>query len=75
MAVMFARSYILQLSDNVKRKQEQMLRSGIYPSRPPYGYKRVPISKDQTEIVVDEYASKVVQKTYERYATSSFSIE
>jgi hypothetical protein len=27
MAVMFARSYVLQLSDNVKRKQEQMLRS------------------------------------------------
>lgn len=75
MAVMFARSYVLQLSDNVKRKQEQMLRSGIYPSRPPYGYKRVPISKDKTEIVIDEYASKVVKKAYEWYATSGFSIE
>ena len=75
MAVMFARSYVLQLSDNVKRKQEQMLRSGIYPSQPPYGYKRVPVSKDKTEIVIDEYASKIVQKAYEWYATSSFSME
>lgn len=75
MAVMFARSYVLQLSDNVKRKQEQMLRSGIYPSQPPYGYKRVPIAKDKTEIVIDEYASKIVQKAYEWYATSSFSME
>lgn len=75
MAVMFARSYVLQLSDNVKRKQEQMLRSGIYPSRPPFGYKRVPISKDKTEIVIDEYNSKIVQKAYEWYATSGFSME
>lgn len=75
MAVMFARSYVLQLSDNVKRKQEQMLRSGIYPSQPPYGYKRVPIAKDKTEIVIDEFASKVVQKAYEWYATGSFSME
>jgi len=75
MAVMFARSYVLQLSDNVKRKQEQMLRSGTYPSRPPFGYKRVPISKDKTEIVIDEYNSKIVQKAYEWYATSGFSME
>ncbi len=74
MAVMFARSYVLQLSDNVKRKQEQMLRSGIYPSRPPYGYKRVPIAKDKTEIVVDEYTSKIVQKVYEWYSTGAYSM-
>jgi len=77
MAVMFARSYVLQLSDNVKRKQEQMLRSGIYPSRPPYGYKRVPIpgNEKKTHIVIDEYASKIVQKAYEWYATSSYSMD
>ena len=75
MAVMFARSYVLQLSDNVKRKQEQMLRSGIYPSQPPYGYKRVHIAKDKTEIVIDEFTSRIVQKAYEWYATSSFSMD
>ena len=37
------------ISDNVKRAQEQMLRSGIYPSKPPIGYKRVPISKDKKD--------------------------
>lgn len=75
MAVMFARSYVLQLSDNVKRKQEQMLRSGIYPSQPPYGYKRVPIAKDRTEIVIDEYASIIVRKAYEWYASGSYSMD
>lgn len=75
MGVMFARSYVLQLSDNVKRKQDQLLRSGIYPARPPYGYKRVPIAKDKTEIVVDEYAAKIVKKVYEWYSTKAFSME
>lgn len=75
MGVMFARSYVLQLSDNVKRKQDQLLRSGIYPSRPPYGYKRIPISKDKTEIVIDDYAAKIVKKLYEWYSTKTFSLE
>ncbi|MDD3434547.1 MAG: recombinase family protein, partial [Candidatus Pacebacteria bacterium] len=70
-----AKYYSDAISDNVKRAQEQMLRMGTYPSRPSYGYKREPISKDKTEIVVDVFASKVVQKAYEWYATSSFSME
>lgn len=70
-----AKYYSDAISDNVKRAQEQMLRMGTYPSRPSYGYKREPISKDKTEIVVDDFASKVVQKAYEWYATSSFSME
>lgn len=70
-----AKYYSDAISDNVKRAQEQMLRMGTYPARPPYGYKRVPISKDKTEIVVDEFASKVVQKAFEWYATSSFSMD
>jgi len=70
-----AKYYSDAISDNVKRAQEQMLRMGTYPSRPSYGYKREPIGKDKTEIVVDDFASKVVQKAYEWYATSSFSME
>ncbi len=70
-----AKYYSDAISDNVKRAQEQMLRSGTYPARPPYGYVRVPISKDKTEITVDEYGSRIVQKVYEWYATSSFSME
>ena len=77
MAVMFARSYVLQLSDNVKRKQEQMLRDGIYPSKPPFGYKRIPREddKNKTKIVIDDYASKLVKKAYELYATGAYSMD
>lgn len=70
-----AKYYSDAISDNVKRAQEQMLRMGTYPARPSYGYMREPINKEKTEIVVDDFASKVVQKAYEWYATSSFSME
>ncbi|KKU18409.1 MAG: Recombinase [Candidatus Pacebacteria bacterium GW2011_GWB1_47_8] len=70
-----AKYYSDAISDNVKRAQEQMLRMGTYPARPPYGYKREPINKDKTEIVIDEFASRVVQKAYEWYATGSFSMD
>lgn len=70
-----AKYYSDAISDNVKRAQEQMLRVGTYPSRPPYGYKRVSASKDKTKIVVDEFASRIVQKAYEWYATGGFSMD
>ena len=70
-----AKYYSDAISDNVKRAQEQMLRMGTYPARPSYGYKREPISKDKTEIVVDDFASRIIQKAYEWYATGSFSMD
>jgi DNA invertase Pin-like site-specific DNA recombinase len=39
--VMFARGYVLQLSDNVKRKYEQMRRNGEWTGKPPFGYESV----------------------------------
>lgn len=75
MSLGLAKYYSDAISDNVKRAQEQMLRMGTYPTRPSYGYKRVSISKDKTEIVVDEFASQIVRKAYEWYATGSFSID
>lgn len=70
-----AKYYSDAISDNVKRAQEQMLRMGTYPSRPSFGYKRIPVAKDKTEIVIDEFASRIVQKAYESYATGSFSMD
>lgn len=70
-----AKYYSDAISDNVKRAQEQMIRTGTYPARPSYGYKRVQINKDKTEIVIDEYASRIIRKAYEWYATGSFSID
>ena len=70
-----AKYYSDAISDSVKRSQEQMLRMGIYPSKPPRGYKRDKTAFDPKEIVVDEYYSKIVQKVFEWYATKAFSMD
>lgn len=77
-----AKYYSDAISDNVKRAQENMLRMGIYPTKPPYGYKRVSIEegvkdntrKIKTKIVVDEYSSRIVMKAFELYSTGTFSM-
>jgi len=38
MGVMFARSYVLQLSDNIKRSKEQAAKKGIWMGLAPTGY-------------------------------------
>jgi site-specific DNA recombinase len=76
MAVMFARSYVLQLSDNVKRKQEQMRRSGEWTGRPPRGYVSVHDSLGKRiDIIADPNKAHLIQKMFELYATGNYSIK
>ncbi len=75
MAVMFARGYVLQLSDNVKRKQEQMRRSGELTGRPPIGYESLYDSEGaRTDIVFDMNNSHLIRRVFELYATGNYSI-
>jgi site-specific DNA recombinase len=39
--VMFARSYVLQLSDNIKRSKEQAAKRGVWMGLAPTGYMHV----------------------------------
>lgn len=75
MGVMFARSYVLQLSDNVKRSIEEKLRNREWSSKAPRGYKNVTLENGKRSIVVDEFFGRVVSKAYELYATGAFSME
>lgn len=76
MAVMFARSYVLQLSDNVRRKQEQMKRSGEWPSRPPIGYTSVYDPQgERIDIIPDPETCHHIQKMFELYASGNYSIK
>lgn len=73
MGVMFARSYVLQLSDNVKRSIEQKLRNGEWIGKAPYGYKNVTLENEKKDIQVDEFESKILQKIFEWYGTQAYS--
>jgi site-specific DNA recombinase len=69
-----AKYYSDAISDNVRRAMEQKLRKGEWPSKAPYGYKNITTPKG-TDIVVDEFGARVVQKVYELYATASYSMD
>ena len=74
MGVMFARSYVLQLSDNVKRAIDQKLLNGEWPGKAPFGYKNITQENGKKWIVVDEYKSIVVKKLYEWYSVGNISL-
>ena len=74
MAVMFAKSYVLQLSDNVKRKQKHMLANGELIGKPPIGYESI-YGEDgkRTDVVFDIKNSHLIKKMFELYATGNYS--
>lgn len=73
MAVMFARSYVLQLSDNVKRKFEQKRRNGEWTGKAPIGYKNIGEEKGNKDIIPDTKTAHLIQKMFELYATGNYS--
>ena len=74
MGVMFAKSYVTQLSDNVKRSLEQKRQNGEWSGLAPYGYKNVdlPDGKKWLEIVPLEADS--VRRAFEWYGTGNYSL-
>lgn len=73
MAVMFARSYVLQLSDNVKRKIEQKLKNKEWIGQAYVGYKNITLSEKVKDVVPDEDRAHHIQKMFELYATGEYS--
>lgn len=75
MGVMFARSYVLQLSDNVKRKVEQKLRNGEWPGKAPIGYVNIGNEKNNKDIIPDPATSHFIAKIFELYSTRNYSFK
>jgi len=74
MAVMFARSYILQLSDNVKRKLDQKRKNGEWVGKAPIGYKNIGQERNK-DIVVDREKAPLIQHLFELYASGQYSVK
>ncbi|MDA1169320.1 MAG: recombinase family protein [bacterium] len=77
MAVMFAKSYVLQLSDNLKRKHDKMREDGEITGAPPIGYKSIyndnPLRVRRVDVVPDDKAHLIV-RIYEEYAKGDVSV-
>lgn len=75
MGVMFARSYVLQLSDNVKRSIEGRLRNGQWIGRPRMGYINILREDGNKDIVPDPELAPFISKIFEYYiAGTSMSL-
>ncbi len=74
MGVMFARSYVLQLSDNIKRSKEQSARNGIWMGLAPTGYMHTVDEKGNKTIVPDPGLAPFITKMFDLYATGNYSL-
>ncbi len=74
MGVMFARSYVLQLSDNVKRSKEQAVKIGNWIGLAPIGYIHVLDEHGEKNIVPDPERAPFIVKLFELYATGNYSL-
>jgi len=71
---MFARSYVLQLSDNVKRSIEQKLRNGEWIGKAPIGYINTEDEEGNKIIIPDPERARYIRKIFEMYATGNYSM-
>ena len=75
LAVFLAKSYVLQISDNVKRSIDHKLKNGERPGKAPIGYVNTETEDKKHWIEPHPYKAKVIQRIFEWYGTEAFSME
>jgi site-specific DNA recombinase len=74
-AVLFAPSYVRQLSDNVKRSKEQSVRNGEWITGAPFGYRNLTLVTGKKTIEVEPHEAPFVQKMFEMYVSGIHSFK
>ena len=77
MCVLMANSYILALSDNVKRSMEFNWSQGKWQALAPIGYLNIKDKEGKSQIIIDKERAPIIKKLFEEYATglhSGFSL-
>ena len=69
--VVMARNYIENLREEVKKGMREKAEQGIYPSRPPVGYRN---NKAEHTIEVDPEKAPLARRMFELYATGKYSL-
>jgi site-specific DNA recombinase len=69
--VLMARNYIDNLREEVCKGMREKAEQGVYPSRPPLGYRN---NKAERTIEVDPERAPVARKLFELYATGTHSL-
>lgn len=75
LAVFLAKSYVLQISDNVKRSIKEKLKNGECPGKPPFGYLNIRSHDNKAWIEPHPFRSGIVKFIFEQYSTGAYSME
>lgn len=75
LAVFVAKSFVLQISDNVKRTNELKIKNGEWPGKATVGYMNVVDAKGNKDIVPDPNRRHFIVKIFEMYASGNYSIK
>jgi site-specific DNA recombinase len=70
--VVLARNYIENLKEEVKKGMREKAEQGIYPSRPPLGYRN---NKMAHTIEIDPVRAPIAKRMFELYATGGLSLQ
>jgi len=71
MQVVMARNYIDNLREEVRKGMREKAEQGIYPSRPPLGYRN---NKLERTIEIDPEKAPIATRMFELYATGNYSL-
>ena len=72
--VLMARSFVLQISDNVKRTNEYKIRRGEWICKAPLGYVNITKEDGSKNIEPDPIRSPFIIKAFELYSTGNYSL-
>jgi len=74
-ATMGAKSYVLALSDNVKRSIEYKIRNGEWITKAPVGYlNSIDDITSKKTVIIDKERAYLVKKAFELYSTGNYPI-
>jgi site-specific DNA recombinase len=74
LAVFVAKSYVLQISDNIKRTFEHRIKNGEIIRIAPLGYLNVDKNEDTKDVIFDDKTAHLVKMIFELYATGNYSM-
>src|ERR1700677_1196162 len=69
--ILLARNYIENLKEEVEKGMREKAEQGIYPSRPPIGYRN---NKAERSIEIDPSKAPLARRMFELYATGGYSL-
>ena len=75
MSVLMANSYVLSLSDNVKRSMNHNKSLGIWQGPAPTGYINILSDDNKKSVMQDEDSAPIVKKLFTEYATGLHTLQ